>query len=44
MIEEIKEKSQRSTFKVLDWGEAMERQERNLIDPQDFGEVKCTIF
>lgn len=44
MIEEIKEKFQCSTFKVLDWGEAMENQERNLIDPQDFGEVKCTIF
>ena len=44
MSQEIKEKFQCSTFKVLDWGEAMERQERNLIDPQDFGEVKCTIF
>lgn len=44
MSQEIKEKFQCSTFKVLDWGEAMENQERNLIDPQDFGEVKCTIF
>ncbi len=44
MIEEIKEKSQRSTFKVLDWGEAMERQERNLIDPQDFGKIRYALF
>ena len=44
MAEEIKEKSQQSTFKVLDWGEVMENQERNLSDPQDFGRMKFTIF
>jgi hypothetical protein len=37
MSQEIKEKFQCSTFKVLDWVEAMENQERNFSDPQDFG-------
>ncbi|HOH58589.1 MAG TPA: hypothetical protein PLQ22_01090 [Bacilli bacterium] len=44
MSQEIKEKFQCSTFKVLDWGEAMERQERNLIDPQDFGKIRYALF
>ena len=44
MSQEIKEKSQRSTFKVLDWGEAMENQERNLSDPQDFGKIRYALF
>jgi len=44
MTQEIEEKSQQSTFKVLDWGEAIERQERNPINPQYFGKMKCAIF
>ena len=32
MSQEIKEKFQCSTFKVLDWGEAMENQERNFSE------------
>jgi hypothetical protein len=44
MSQEIKEKFQCSTFKVLDWGEAMENQERNLIDPQDFGKIRYALF
>ena len=44
MSQEIKEKFQCSTFKVLDWGEAMENQERNLSDPQDFGKIRYALF
>jgi hypothetical protein len=44
MSQEIKEKFQCSTFKVLDWGEAMENQERNFSDPQDFGKIRYALF
>jgi hypothetical protein len=44
MAEEILEKFQRSTSKILDWGEAMEKQERNLSDPQDFGRIIYAKF
>lgn len=44
MSQEIKEKFQCSTFKVLDWGETMENQEINFSDPQDFGKIRYALF